>query len=247
MLICPIFLFILKYKKHKLIKIMARYENPYLKIKPKIQGPYTQIYLVRHCNPDYTLEKAVGSENIPLSKVGIEQRNYLNKRFAKMPIDKIYSSALLRARQTAESIARKKNMRIVIDDRLNEIDWKDWYKIRYFKMSEKTRVRRVAGYQRMERELGKYQDYARRLLADLFAKNKGRNIAVFCHGNLIKSMVTGILNTDVIGFLSLEVYQSSVTKIVIDRDGFVKINYINSICHLPKRPDEDLFLFALNQ
>ena len=88
---------------------------------------------------------------------------------------------------------------------------------------------------------------SRRLLADIYKHNKGKRVGLFCHGNIIRAMVTSILNTDVIGFLSTEIYQSSLTKLVIDRDGYIKVNYVNNICHLPHRPDEDLFLAALNQ
>ena len=138
-------------------------------------------------------------------------------------------------------------MRIDIDKRLNEIEWKNWYKIKYFRMSEKNRTLRVKGYKDMDKKLDRYQAKARRLIADIYRKNKGKNILVFCRGNLIRSMITSILNADVIGFLSMEIYQSSVSKLVIDRGGYIKINYINNIGHLPKHPDEDLFSTALNQ
>jgi len=130
---------------------------------------------------------------------------------------------------------------------LNEIEWNDWYKMKYFNMTDKTRIKRVPKYQKMEKELNEFQNHSRRLLADIYQQNKGKAVAVFCHGNLIRAMITGILNTDVIGFLSFEIYQSSVSKLVIDKDGYIKINYINSIRHLPRKPKEDLFAFAVEQ
>lgn len=114
-------------------------------------------------------------------------------------------------------------------------------------MSEKTRIRRVQKYKKIDKELHQLHSKSRKLLADIYKKNKGKRVGVFCHGNLIRAMVTSILHTDVIVFLSMEIYQSSVTKLVIDRDGYIKINYINNICHLPHKPDEDLFMAALNQ
>lgn len=184
---------------------------------------------------------------MPLSKIGLKQRILLTKKLSTLKIDKIYASELTRALQTAELFAKKSRQRIIIDNRLNEIEWQNWYKIRYFNMSEKTRAKRIKGYRDMDKKLDRLQAKARRLIADIFKKNKSKNVAVFCHGNLIRSIITGILNTDVIGFLSMEIYQSSVSKLVIDRDGYIKINYINNIAHLPKRPDEDLFKTALNQ
>jgi len=87
---------------------------------------------------------------------------------------------------------------------LNEIEWNDWYKMKYFNMTDKTRIKRVPKYQKMEKELNEFQNHSRRLLADIYQQNKGKAVAVFCHGNLIRAMITGILNTDVIGFYLLK-------------------------------------------
>ncbi|MGI6374241.1 MAG: hypothetical protein ACOX0C_02805 [Patescibacteria group bacterium] len=52
------------------------YKNPYVKVKPKTRKPYTEIYLIRHCHPDYNLEKKVGEAKMPLSKTGLKQRQH---------------------------------------------------------------------------------------------------------------------------------------------------------------------------
>lgn len=221
---------------------MAIYQNPYARIKPKIRTPYTIIYLVRHCNPDYSTEKSVGDVLMPLSEIGLRQRSYLTKRLGLLELDKMYASEMLRAQQTALPASKKLGKELIIDPRLNEIDWREWHRIKYFSMSEKTRVKRVRHYLKLDRDLDKMQTVARRLLADIYRQNKGKKVALFCHGNIIKAMLTSILNADIIGFLSMEIYQSSISKLVVDRDGYIKINYINSICHLPHEPNEDLFI-----
>ncbi|RJQ33576.1 histidine phosphatase family protein [Candidatus Parcubacteria bacterium] len=222
-------------------------QTPYAKSLPQINGPYTRIYLIRHCHPDYQLKDALGDEKMPLSEIGRKQRKFLNKKLEQIKLEKIYASEFTRSKETAEDFAKKHKKKIYIDKRLNEVDWTDWYKVKYFNMSEKTRVKKIRQYKQIEKKLNQEHISSRRLLADIYKKNKGKRVGLFCHGNIIRSMVTSILNTDVIGFLSMEIYQSSVTKLVIDRDGFIKINYINNIWHLPHKPDEDLFLAALNQ
>lgn len=222
--------------------MIHQYQNPYIKIKPKTHSPYTVIYLIRHGNPDYSTEKSVGDFNMPLSSVGRKQVKYLTKRMAKMEIDKIYVSELLRAQETARPLAEALGKKVIIDERLDEIDWRDWYRIKYFNMSEKTRKKRFAHYTRLDKQLDVMQSAARRLVADIFHHNQGKRVAVFCHGNIIKAMITGIMDADIIGFLSLEVYQSSISKLVIDGDGYIKIGYINNVSHLPHEPNEDLFI-----
>lgn len=216
--------------------------SPYYKLKPKIRQPYTIIYLVRHCNPDYATEKLLGEHNMPLSVIGKAQRRYLTKRFKNKPLDAIYASELLRAQETAWPTVKAQKKELIIESRLNEIDWKDWYRIKYFQMSEDRRKETFKNYKKLNAQLDKMQTTGRRLLHDIYKQNKGKTVALFSHGNLIKSIITSVLSADIIGFLSLEIYQSSVSKLVVDRDGYVKINYINSVSHLPHEPNEDLFI-----
>jgi len=218
------------------------YQNPYVKLRPKTRRPYTVIYLIRHCHPDYSKQKKLGDFDMPLSSFGAEQLKYLTERLAKLRIDKIYASQLKRAQETATPIANILDMEVVIDPRLNEIDWWDWYRTPYFNTSEENRPKKIKDYKRLDNELNKMQASARRLLHDIFKSNKGKTVALFTHGNFIKSVLTGILNADVIGFLSQDIFQSSLSKIVIDRDGYVRISFVNNVDHLPQPPEEDLFI-----
>lgn len=222
------------------------YQNPYVKLKPKTRYPYTEVYLIRHCNPDYRLQKKVGEYNMPLSRVGLKQRKYLTKKVLTLGIDKIYASGIKRAQETASEYAHKVKKEIFLDNRLDEIDWTHWYRIKYFNMSAKAREQRLERHRILDKQLDKMQTTVRRALADIWRQNKGKKIAIFCHGNFIKALLTGILNADVIGFLSLEIFQSSITKLVIDRDGYIKITYINDASHLPFPPKEDLFITLLD-
>ncbi|HBA36451.1 TPA: hypothetical protein DCZ15_01090 [Candidatus Falkowbacteria bacterium] len=222
------------------------YKNPYVKIKPPIKKPYTEVFLVRHCHPDYTVEKKVGEYNMPLSRFGREQRKHLTKRLLTMKLDSIYASGLRRAQETAAEYVRRSGKKLLIDQRLDEIDWTHWHKIKYFNMSEKTRKNKLKNHRLLDRELDKMQVVARRALADLFRDNRGKRIMIFSHGNFIKALITGILNADIIGFLSLEIFQSSISKFIIDRNGYIKISYINDVGHLPLAPSEDAFITLLD-
>lgn len=222
------------------------YKNPYIKLKPKTRKPYSYIYLIRHGNPDYTQEKDLGEHKIPLSEFGLKQARLLAKRLKNLKIDKIYASEIMRAQETARVFAETNHKKVFIDKRLNEIDWLDWHRIPYFNMSEKRRVKKLKHYFKLDKRLDSMQTRTRRLIADIYKENKGKSVALFCHGNIIKSALSGILNADVIGFLSLEIYQASISKLVIDNNGFVKIDSINSVSHLRKAPKEDLFVTLLD-
>ncbi|MFA6513977.1 MAG: histidine phosphatase family protein [Patescibacteria group bacterium] len=222
------------------------YQNPYIKIQPKTNKPYTEILLVRHCHPDYKQEKKLGDKEMPLSKSGLEQRKYLTRRLLKSKIDIICSSELARAKETAAEFVKKSGKELIINPRLNEFNWVDWYRIKYFNMTEKEREKRLKRHELLDKELDKMQTATRRALADIFHRYKGKKVAIFCHGNFIKSLLTGILNADIIGFLSMEIFQSSISKIIVDRDGYIKIISINDVHHLPFPPDKDVFVTLLD-
>jgi len=219
-----------------------KYSSPYAEIQTKARKPYTEILLIRHCHPDYKVEKKTGDRDMPLSKDGLRQRGHLTKRLLKSKIDIVYSSELKRAKQTAEIFAKKKKKELNINPRLNEFHWAHWYKMKYFNMTEIERKKRLSQHKALDRELDKMQTEARRAIAEIYRENKGKKVAVFGHGNFIKSLLTGILNADIIGFLSLEIFQSSINKIIVDKNGYIKIVYINNIDHLPHPPQKDMFI-----
>jgi len=221
------------------------YQNPYAKIKPKTKRPYTEIYLIRHCHPDYSLEKKLGERNMPLSKVGLKQRKYLTERLLKMNLEVVYTSEIVRAKETASTFLKRSYLRETIEERINEIDWKHWHRIKYFHMTEKEREKRLKRHKYLDEELDKMQIVARKALRNVYESNKGKRVVLFSHGNFIKSLLTGIMNADIIGFLSLEIFQSSISKVVIDKEGYVKISTINDVNHLPKPPTKDQFITLL--
>ena len=104
-------------------------QTPYAKTRQETNKPYTKIYLIRHCHPNYSLRERLGDDNMPLSDVGKKQRKLLQKKLEQIKLEKIYTSELTRAKETAELFAKKHKKRMHVDKRLNEIDWTEWYKI----------------------------------------------------------------------------------------------------------------------
>ncbi|MDD2680915.1 MAG: histidine phosphatase family protein [Patescibacteria group bacterium] len=217
-------------------------KNPYSRLQPKTRKPYTTIYLIRHANPNYLLEKKLGDSLMPLSLEGKKQARELAKALTKLSIDSVYASCLARAQETASYFANRHHLEIRVDERLDEIDWKAWHRVKYFRTSEERRKQSLVSYRVLDKQLDKMQIHTRRLLSNIFRENLGKNVAIFCHGNIIKTFLTGIMGADVLGFLSLEVYQASISQLVIDSDGYVKIACINDFKHLSKHPKEDLFI-----
>lgn len=96
-----------------------------------------KLYLVRHGQTDWNLQgKLQGGTDIPLNENGKNAAIELGKKLKDIHFDKIYSSPLMRAYETATLICGKRNIPIIKDKRLCEISfgngegssWKDWHK-----------------------------------------------------------------------------------------------------------------------
>ena len=82
------------------------------------------LYIIRHGKTELNAKMLMqGRSNHPLNEAGIAQAQEAAERFADMgiKIDKVYSSPLSRAIQTAEVISP--DAEITIDDRLIEMDY----------------------------------------------------------------------------------------------------------------------------
>lgn len=80
-----------------------------------------ELGLIRHGSTAWNKEgRAQGSSDIPLDQEGLKGAKLLAERLQEGDWKIIYSSDLTRARQTAEIIANKLQIKLVLDERLRE-------------------------------------------------------------------------------------------------------------------------------
>lgn len=79
-----------------------------------------KLYIIRHGETDYNKKRLLqGQSDIPLNEYGRELAQITSKALSTLHFDKIYSSPLIRALETAQIITGRKD--IVTDKRLMEI------------------------------------------------------------------------------------------------------------------------------
>jgi len=84
------------------------------------------IYLFRHGETEWNkLEKVQGLKDIELSQEGIEQAKNIPQHLQSKNIEIIFSSHLKRAYETAEVVAKKLDLKIIVHQNLHEIDFGD--------------------------------------------------------------------------------------------------------------------------
>ena len=92
------------------------------------QGQATTTLLLRHGETPLSTERRfAGRGDIPVTEEGLRQAAAAGDRLAaRGGIDLIVSSPLLRARQTAETVARATGAPVQADDGLAELDFGEW-------------------------------------------------------------------------------------------------------------------------
>jgi len=87
----------------------------------------TTIALVRHGDNDFIAKRIAGrTPNVHLNSTGNQQANELAQSLSSAPIEAIFSSPLERAVETAQPLARVKDLPIQIEPGLIEIDFGDY-------------------------------------------------------------------------------------------------------------------------
>jgi len=154
----------------------------------------TQIAIIRHGTTSWNKAgKLQGHSDIPLDEEGVQQALKLGQRLAGETWDLIYSSHLLRARQTAAIIAQELGIDTVIaDNRLGEAGggliegtteeervgkWGASWKLLDLGMESNTEV--VAR--------------GRSFIEELLTEHSGKKILLVTHGSFIRQMLDALL------------------------------------------------------
>lgn len=97
-----------------------------------------KIYLVRHGESTGNLNRIFcGHTDVELTPNGVIQAQNMAKLFENIDVEKIYSSPLKRAYNTAKEISKIKNLEIEVNDLLKEINFGDFEGLKWDEIEEK--------------------------------------------------------------------------------------------------------------
>ena len=151
------------------------------------------IGLVRHGQTSWNeLGRAQGHSDIPLNDFGEKQANMIGKRLATENWELIFSSDLLRAKSTAEIIAKHTNLPHFTDQRLRErhggLIEGTTEKERIKKWGEQWRSLDLgveSGDQMSERGLS--------FLEEIMQKHRSMNVLIVSHGAFLKQLLRTVV------------------------------------------------------
>lgn len=87
----------------------------------------SRIYLIRHGQTDWNLACRIqGQRDIPLNETGRLQAARLAEGMKERPVERVFTSRLSRARETAEAVAKSQGVPLYLVDGLEEINYGKW-------------------------------------------------------------------------------------------------------------------------
>jgi len=201
----------------------------------------TILTLVRHGETEWNvLGKFQGCKDIDLSKEGILQAEYLKKRFEDK-FDYLYTSPLKRAMQTAEIITESCRIKPIIEPELREINFGLWEGLT-LKEIEVNYPKEFIAWRNDEvdalmcggdQSLRKATTRAKNAVLEIIKKRQGHNIIIVAHGGIIKAGLIGIFDWKMTMYHKMLLGNTSVSKILFDKDFTPKIITLNDTSHLP--------------
>lgn len=203
-----------------------------------------KIYLIRHAQTNLNGQKRyIGHTDENLSELGEKQAKAVSTVFAGKHIDIIYSSPLIRAKETAFQIAKEiNNPPIMFLEGLKEIGFGAWEKLSYQEayqrnpeindwLKDPSSVQIPNGEtwtnfkNRVESAFGEIANTG----------NKKDNICVISHSGPLRLILGNIAlpqsQPTYIPPFSLAIYHGSIT-LIEKIDEIFSIRYINEACHL---------------
>ncbi|HEX2953266.1 MAG TPA: histidine phosphatase family protein [Bacillota bacterium] len=155
------------------------------------------IYLIRHGQKQ---ENDKNHDALELTETGFRQADLLGRRLAKYHIERIYSSQMVRAIQTAEQINKYLKTQIVIRPDLREmhmgacnlLGWK-YLEEHYPDFIREYRFGQADLPYPPDGECGEDAWQRARKVMNEIASTGLQNVAVVTHGGLIRAFISGIL------------------------------------------------------
>ncbi len=201
-----------------------------------------RIYLIRHGEVAWNAESAyVGSTDIPLNETGRAQAEMLARRLERDDISAIYCSDLSRARETAEIVAERLDLSVVLVPALRELDYGQWEGVpeaevpkRYPELfnawrADPSNVSTPGG--ETFRQLA---DRAYPAFLAISEQHADENIAIVAHKSTNRTLLCCILGIDINRYKQVGQGNAAVNIIERRKDGRLVVEQINECCHLSR-------------
>lgn len=197
-----------------------------------------RLYLVRHGQTDWNVQKrAQGHTDRPLDDTGLLQAKRVGKAFLDLPVERILTSDLKRAHETAVEISHRTKVPLEVMPSLRERGFGQWegqnfaeIAIRFgfeadFRGVTRNEVTPPGGESFVE-----VWDRLVAVVADV--KSRNENTAIVAHGGTCSLLMAMFLDGDVSLSNAFRFSNASINELEPRPDGGLRLIRYNDISHL---------------
>jgi probable phosphoglycerate mutase len=187
----------------------------------------TTFLLIRHATTDAVGRELAGRQpGHGLNDAGREQVARLCDALEECPIDRVFSSPLERALQTAAPLAERLKVGLQIAEPLNELDYGEWTGASFETLASDPRwnafnanrsLTRIPNGELMVEVLAR----AIAFLLELREQFSGETIALVTHCDVIRAILLFLLGMPLDQFLRLEIRPASLSTVLLHEHGAV--------------------------
>lgn len=199
----------------------------------------TKIYLCRHGETEWNVVKRMqGQNNSNLTELGVSQAKALGKRLEDIDIDIIYSSSCQRALDTAMHVRGSRDLQIIAEDDLREINLGNWEGLLFSEAEERNPVQFDNFWHHPElyvpdggETFQELQKRASTIFEDIAKKHPNGTVLVVAHGIVIKTLYVYFRNQPISEIVNSPYTRSACLCEVVKENGVWNVMNWNDTEH----------------
>ena len=192
-----------------------------------------ELLLIRHGLPVRVENEDGTPADPPLAPVGAMQARALAEWLEGEHVDRIYSSPLRRARETAAPFAELRGLPVDLEPGIAEFDGDSPFYVPLEELKEQDYERWKAfvdGGYGTELDFASFHELVVKSVERIIEANRGRRVAVFCHGGVINCWAAHVLGLGPRLFMAAD--YTSINRFMAASTGERSLPSLNEAAHL---------------
>jgi broad specificity phosphatase PhoE len=181
----------------------------------------TRLFLIRHAEVESRYQSVFGGRiDMDISPRGHEQAAKLADFLRHKKFDAIYASPMKRVQQTLAPLLNNGAPKPVIQPELREVDFGDWTGHGWDAVKEKFGASAFEWLHHLERQTipnaeppDAWRARTEPILRQILGRHPGQTVAVFCHGGVIRMMLSILLELPLSKMSAFDFDYASVSEI----------------------------------
>jgi alpha-ribazole phosphatase len=198
-----------------------------------------RLILVRHGETDWSAQhRYQGQTDVPLNEAGRRQARALARRLENQDISALYSSDLLRARQTAQEIVVPHRLIVRPEPRLREMAFGDWEGLTHAQVHARWPTERAAWFADPvhmppsgAETVAQVVERVQAVLDDIVQAGMGQTVALVAHGAVLRALICTAIGLDLGALWRFGLGTASISELRMYDRGMV-LTRLNDTNHL---------------